>query len=210
LKKKVLDLFCGAGGISMGWHQAGFEVEGVDINPQPNYPFKFYQADALTFPLDGYDVIVASPPCQAYSTTKSLHGVSHPELLEPTRALLRSTGKPYVIENVVGAPLISPIMLCGTMFGLRLFRHRLFESNILLFSPGHIPHSKQGLKAPPRGNVIPDEDNGEVWSIYGHMGGREGALKAMGIDWHMTQHETAQAIPPSYSKFIAEQIMSSS
>jgi len=146
----LLDLFCGAGGASTGYHRAGFQVTGVDHTPQPHYPFHFVLGDALMFLAQygpEYDVMTASPPCQAYSVTKSLHSsASHPALVEATREALQITGKPYVIENVVGAPLRWPLLLCGSMFGLQtrcgaqLRRHRLFESNLLLLSPGTCQH----------------------------------------------------------------------
>ena len=141
IKPKLLDLFCGAGGAAMGYHRAGFEVVGVDINPQPRFPFEFHQADALTYPLDGFDVIHASPPCQIHSAmTKGRwqHRLeNHINLIPQTRKLLQDSGKPYIIENVQGAKceLINPFMLCGTMFNLetkygsQLRRHRLFETN---------------------------------------------------------------------------------
>ena len=112
---RLLDLFCGAGGAAMGYHRAGFEVVGIDIAPQPNYPFEFVQADAMEFPLDGFDAIHASPPCQAYT---ALATGKHPRLIEPMRERLASSGVPWVIENVVGAPLRQPVLLCGSMFGL--------------------------------------------------------------------------------------------
>lgn len=201
---KVLDLFCGAGGVSMGWHRAGHDVTGVDNKPQPNYPFKFIQADALTVDLSDYDVIFASPPCQAYSTLRAIHKDNdYPDLVAAIRARLQTTGMPYVIENVAGAPLEDAVMLCGTMFGLRLFRHRYFESNLQIGQPEHIAHSLQGLSA-PRTSRVPK--NGEVWSIYGHFSGVAEGRAAMGIDWYMTQYETAQAIPPAYSEYIAAQV----
>lgn len=122
-KPKLLDLFCGAGGAAMGYHRAGFEVTGIDINPQPHYPFKFIQADAMTYPLGGFDCYHASPPCQRYSIlTRGLHQdriENYPDLIAPIRDRLLHTGKPYVIENVEGARklLINPVKLCGTMFG---------------------------------------------------------------------------------------------
>jgi len=130
MKPRALDLFCCAGGATKGLQRAGFHVTGVDIKPQPRYcGDEFHQADALTFPLDGYDFIWASPPCQAYSDMKQMpNAVEHPELIEPVRERLNASGKPWVIENVEGAPLsvhapmlftnISGIVLCGTMFGL--------------------------------------------------------------------------------------------
>jgi DNA (cytosine-5)-methyltransferase 1 len=134
-KPRLLDLFCGAGGAAMGYSRAGFEVVGVDINLQPHYPFEFHQADAMTYPLDGFDVIHASPPCQAYTRKAASwgrarnHWLEHPDLLGPTRELLIATGLPYVIENVPGAPIRAQLQLCGTMFGLRIAKHRLFEGN---------------------------------------------------------------------------------
>jgi len=144
MRPKILDLFCGAGGASMGYHLAGFEVVGVDIALQPNYPFEFHQADAMAFPLSGFDAIHASPPCQAY--TRMARGLlqsqgrakEHPRLIEPIRARLLESGLPYIIENVEGAPLIRPIRLCGSSFGLDVQRHRLFEvlpSSVLMSVP---------------------------------------------------------------------------
>ena len=118
-RRRLLDLFCGAGGAAVGYHRAGFDVVGVDIEPQPRYPFEFHQADAMTFPLDGFDVIHASPPCQAYTDLRRARAAST-ALIEPVRERSRF-GVPYVIENVEGAPLLDPIVLCGTMFpGLRV------------------------------------------------------------------------------------------
>ena len=140
-RPRLLDLFCGAGGAAAGYHRAGFDVVGVDINRQPHYLFDFIEADALTFPLDGFDAIHASPPCQAY-TRKAAdwgrprnHWTDHPDLLAPTRDRLGATGVPYVIENVPGAPIHAQLMLCGTMFGLPLIKHRLFEANWSLPEP---------------------------------------------------------------------------
>ena len=144
MKPRLLDLFCGAGGAAMGYHRAGFEVVGVDINPQPHYPFEFIQGDAVEVALDAwrlFDAIHASPPCQAYSwSAKRWAEVERAELVAPTRSLLADIGRPYVIENVVGAPLIDPITLCGEMFGLEVIRHRLFESNQWLMSMPHRKH----------------------------------------------------------------------
>src|SRR3990167_5832997 len=133
---RLLDLFCGAGGAAMGYHRAGFDVVGVDINPQPRYPFEFHQADALTFPLDGFDAIHASPPCQAYTAMRRLGknaGSNAPELVDPIRSRLVGSGVPWVMENVVGSPLLNPLMLCGSSFGLGVQRHRLFEGSHLVF-----------------------------------------------------------------------------
>ena len=119
---RALDLFCCAGGASEGLRRAGFEVVGVDIEPQPHYPFEFHQADALTFPLDGFDFIWASPPCQAYTLCQRIQKNEHPDLVAPIRERLHANGAPYCIENVPGAPLVEPIELCGTMFGLRTYQ----------------------------------------------------------------------------------------
>ena len=133
MKPRLLDLFSGAGGCARGYHDAGFEVVGVDQVPQPNYPYEFHQADAMTFPLDGFDAIHASPPCQAHSTIAKQQRVlrpgayEHPDLVDATRQRLIEAGVPWVIENVPGAPLANAIQLCGSSFGLNVRRHRLFE-----------------------------------------------------------------------------------
>jgi DNA (cytosine-5)-methyltransferase 1 len=165
IRPRLLDLFSGAGGAAMGYHRAGFDVVGVDNRPMLRYPFEFIQADALAF-LEkhhrGFDAIHASPPCQAFCSLRHLpHSKEHVDLVAPTRALLQDTGKPYVIENVPGAPLISPVLLCGTMFGLctrcgaELRRHRHFEPNWLLMS---------GLSC--RHGLCPC-----TVSVHGHSGG---------------------------------------
>src|SRR5690348_4826231 len=129
---RLLDLFCGGGAAAEGYHRAGFdEIVGVDINPQPHYPFTFIQADALTFPLDGFDAIHASPPCQDFAQTRyivSRRGREYPRLIAPTRERLIASGLPWIMENVEGAPLMNPVTLCGTALGLRVRRHRLFRS----------------------------------------------------------------------------------
>lgn len=188
----------------MGYSQAGFEVVGVDINHQKNYPFEFVQGDALEYLKEHgheFDVIHASPPCQAYAITNNIwkKSDSYPDLVAPTRELLIETGKPYVIENVPGAPLISPIKLCGVMFDLHVIRHRLFESNQLLFQPQHVKHKF-------RASYGRTPKNGEYYTISGHFGDVEGARKAMGIPW-MVRNELSQAIPPAYTKYIGEQLI---
>jgi DNA (cytosine-5)-methyltransferase 1 len=136
---KLLDLYCGAGGAAMGYHRAGFEVVGVDINPQKHYPFEFHQGDAIEYLREQgkeFDVIHASPPCQRYSkSVKKINRKNHPDLIFNTRTQLITSCRPYIIENVPGSPLINPIVLCGTMFGLDVKRHRLFESNAILTNP---------------------------------------------------------------------------
>ena len=145
-KLKLLDLFCCAGGSALGYHRAGFSVTGVDIAHQPNYRFQFIQADALSLDLDflrQFDAIHASPPCQSYSdlAKRNGNGDQWPRLIEPVREMLIQADRPWVIENVEGAPLLNPVVLCGTMFpGLRVIRHRLFETNFCMPQPNHISH----------------------------------------------------------------------
>lgn len=195
---KLLDLFCGAGGASVGYRRAGgFEVVGVDIFDQPNYPYDFIQADALKIDLSGYDVIHASPPCQNYCwcTTKARNqGKTYPDLIEPIRKLLIKSGKPYVIENVVGAPLLNPTYLEGTMFGLGVIRRRLFETNWWLPQPMYIPRKgtvKDRTYCSVAGNGGDGSNRVDDWK------------KAMGIYW-MTREEIKQAIPPAYTEYIGE------
>jgi DNA (cytosine-5)-methyltransferase 1 len=199
LRPRLLDLFCGAGGAAMGYHRAGFEVIGVDIVPQPRFPFEFHQADAMTFPLDGYDVIHASPPCQRYSGAQRIRDREHPDLLWRIQA--RLVGRRYVIENVVGAPLHNPIMLCGAMFGLKTYRHRLFESSLSIRPksphPPHIwPQTKMGRK--PKA--------GEFIHVVGNFSGVALAREAMDTPW-MTRDEMREAIPPAYTEWIGQQLL---
>lgn len=203
---------------------AGFYVVGVDIGPQKNYiGDDFLQADALevlriligggciigkserVYYLGDFDLIAASPPCQAYSVTKSLHGKVHLELIEPSRELLKATGKPYVIENVEGAPLINPLILCGTMFpGLRVYRHRLFECNPpIWFPPSTCNHS---FSMPASKGEYHTLEKYEFITCVGHNFQADAGRKAMGIDW-MTRDELAQAIPPKYTEWIGRQML---
>lgn len=210
-KPRLLDLFCGAGGAAMGYHRAGFDVVGVDIEPQPRFPFEFIQAswdEPLMFLPGLWEregvpyVIHASPPCQRYSTMTKKWGRSddHPDLVEPVREHLQLVGAPYVIENVVGAPLLNPIRLCGSSFGLPVRRHRLFE-----------------MSDPPL-LVPPCQHDGPALQVNGHPGGsskrdpnaRFGSTEewkvGMGIDW-MNAPELAEAIPPAYTEWIGRQLI---
>jgi len=200
---RLLDLFCGAGGCSMGYHRAGFEVVGVDINPQPHYPFEFHQADALAYPLDGFDVIHASPPCQAFTPLSK--GLGHPNLIPATRKKL--LGKIYVIENVPGAPLQNPVRLCGSSFGLDVRRHRLFESSMELTGS----QCRHELQTPRffQNDYSRKDRLSSVVACYGasrFKGDFDLRKKAMDIDW-MDIKELSQAIPPAYTEWIGRQIM---
>jgi DNA (cytosine-5)-methyltransferase 1 len=199
---KVLDLFCCGGGAAMGLSKAfnTQDITGVDILPQKKYPFKFIRASALEVDLSGYDFIWASPPCQAFTKARKLQGNTHADLVDPIRQRLIKSKTPYCIENVVGAPLINPIMLCGTMFNLQTYRHRLFECSFPIFEPPHLKHTvKQAKMGRP---VKP----GEFIQVVGNFTGIEFAKKAMGIDW-LGQKELAQAIPPAYSEYIGKQYL---
>lgn len=203
---RLLDLFCGAGGAAMGYHRAGFaEIVGVDIRPQPRYPFTFIQADALRPPvrLEDFDAIHASPPCQAYSKTRAiLIGKGLPnrgrDLVASTRALL--AGRPYVLENVPGAPLRNAVVLCGTMFGLRVLRHRIFESSMVLIAPRCAGHDG-GTKS-HRGY----SRGARYVTVGGHNYNPTEGRAAMGIDW-MTRDELNEAIPPAFTEFIGRQLI---
>lgn len=201
---RLLDLFCGAGGCSVGYHRAGFDVVGVDINPQPNYPFEFHRADALEFPLDGFDAIHASPPCQAFSLATLYHPGAkdnHPDLVDPTRQRLLESGLPFVMENVVGSPLRKDAVLCGEMFGLRVHRHRVFEiEGFLCMVPPHQPHRLRGAD----NNCHIEEGHTRI--VAGNYSNHDDAKNAMGIDW-MDRKELAQAIPPAYTELIGHQLM---
>jgi site-specific DNA-cytosine methylase len=212
---RLLDLFCGAGGCSVGYHRAGFDVVGVDIAPQPDYPFRFHQADALEVLTDPHsfachaDVIHASPPCQASSalTKGTNNGRTYPQLIPAVRELLDGYGPPYVIENVAGAPIRHDLMLCGEMFSLDVIRHRYFEcSGWTPLQPTHVRH---------RGRVSGMRHGewfaGPYWAVYGEGGGKGSVPQwqaAMGIDWTEDRRSIAEAIPPAYAEFVGRQLIS--
>lgn len=209
---KVLDLFSGAGGCTRGYQLAGFEVTGVDIKKQRHYCGEnFIQCDALTY-LDWiiktgeiyqYGLIHASPPCQGYSRTKGLTTKQHPMLIEPTRNLLIASGAHYVIENVVGAPLVNPIMLDGTMFGLWTVRKRLFECSFPITNiPPSIKQKSFNMGRKPEGGF----KDGDYINVVGHFTDIAYARRAMQISW-MSVRELAQAIPPAYTEFIAKEYL---
>lgn len=202
-RPKALDLFCKAGGASMGLHLAGFDVTGIDIEPQPRYPFHFIPGDALTVDLSGYDLIWASPPCQRYTSLRSVFDASrYMDLMAPTRQRLLASGVPWIIENVPGAPMRGDVMLCGAMFGLRSYRHRLFETSWpITLQP---PHPRHVIRVNRRKvNRRVHWDAGGFVTVVGDIGSYVGP-EAMGIDW-MTGAELSQAVPPAYSHWLGEQ-----
>lgn len=216
----MLDLFCGAGGASVGYHRAGFDVVGVDIAPQPRYPFDFWQADAMgvlqseLYWTSSIAAIHASPPCQAFTTMsnrwRDKGGVadSHPDLIAEVRILLLAHGLPYVIENVVGArrEMHLPVTLHGGMFGLGVYRPRLFETSVQIAAPPYADQPKN-----PLGIYGQKHDGRRLWTRKDGTEQRapknlEDARKAMGIDW-MEWRELAESIPPAYTTWIGSQII---
>jgi DNA (cytosine-5)-methyltransferase 1 len=204
-RPRLLDLFCGAGGAAVGYHRAGFDVIGVDNQPMPRYPFEFHQADALEYAAyhgHEFDAVHASPPCQRKSAMTNCRpglAAAYPNLIRPTRIILDHIGVPYVIENVAGSDVRPDLTLCGRMFGLKLYRHRLFESNRPLGQPQHPRHLVPGGSA---GHWKP----GEIISVSGNCAPIELAHEAMGIDW-MTRGELAESIPPAFAQFVGEQLV---
>lgn len=209
---RLLDLYCGAGGAGMGYHKAGFDVVGVDIESQPDYPFDFIQLDAIWYAerfAYMYDAIHASPPCQAYSTLTTGSNKKkkiYPELIEPTRKALGETGLPYVIENVISAPVRKDIVLCGEMFGLGVIRHRAFElQGWKAEKPTHVKH-----RGRVRGWRHGTYYDGPYLAVYGEGGGK-GEVKewqsAMGIDWTENRKSIAEAIPPAYTEYLGKQLI---
>ena len=207
---KLLDLYCKAGGASKGYADAGFEVIGIDIKKQKRYPYTFIQADCLEVLKDldylrTFDVIATSPPCQTHSATKHLRvaqgkTTDKVDLIPQTRQALIASGKPYVIENVPGAPLINPVQFCGSYFGLKVRRHRLFESNLPIIGSG-CKHKEQGRPVGIYGSMRDEIPGG------GHTAKTiEQAREAMGIDW-MIWGELVEAIPPVYTYEIGKQLI---
>lgn len=210
-RPRLLDLFCGQFGAGYGYHLAGFDVTGVDIRPvRPQHrppSVHFVHGDALEYLAEygqEYDVIHASPPCRAYSRAR--HGAPvayrHPDLVRPTRRLLKASGRPYVMENVEGAPLVDPVLLCGAMFGLATYRHRMFESNWQLWPsmsphPAHqAPTARMGRPAAP----------GEFHSFVGNFSGLEKAREVMQMPW-ANQDGIRQAVPPAYTRYIGAALL---
>lgn len=217
-KKRLLDLFCGAGGCAKGYQRAGFYVIGVDKEPQPNYcGDEFIQGDALNVlgrlicgervgghALADLAAIHASPPCQAYSPLNAYNGKAYPDLVETVRNVLVASGLPYVIENVVQAPLVRPIVLCGAMFGLHVYRHRSFESNVPLVAPEHPAHAARCV----RNGYLPAD--GQFMSIHGGKHSKawqRRAAEVMGALWMQTIREVCEAIPPAYTEHIGAQLI---
>jgi len=207
---RLLDLYCAAGGAAMGYHRAGFdEVVGVDLNPQPHYPFEFIQADCLALDADfmaGFDAIHASPPCQKHTKKtatwgrKRTHWIEHLDLIPETRALLVASGKPYIIENVVGAPLRADVTLCGTMFDLRIIKHRQFEANFPLVAPS-AACDHAGVYNPWQGAGRSAEKfraaQGTPWIPMAGGAGRKQGVTG----------DLYNAIPPAYTEFLGRQLL---
>lgn len=201
----ALDLFCCAGGAAMGLWRAGYQVVGIDIDPQPRYPFSFIQADVTALSFRAFDFVWASPPCQRFSDLANRNGNAEdwPDLIEPVRSKLIASGCLYAIENVEGAPLKPTITLCGTMFpGLRVLRHRMFETNFPVPSLPHGKHPKVHTFDKRKSHFGKTNENVDFVQVTG--GGNctlAAASDAMGIDW-MTKGEINEAIPPAYAEYI--------
>lgn len=201
-RPRVLDLFCCQGGAGKGYADAGCDVTGVDLAPQPRYPYRFIQADAIDFVREhgaGFDFIHASPPCQFDSDCQRLQGNDHPDLIGPTRAALEATGRPFVIENVRGAlpKLRTPVLMCGGMFAMATYRHRYFETGggFALVQPRHprhtAPQAKMGRPVPP----------GHYGQFVGNFSGVALAKQVMDVPW-MNRDGIRECIPPAYTAWI--------
>lgn len=202
----LLDLFCCQGGAAKGYADAGFDVIGIDIEPQPRFPYPFVLGDAIEqgrqlLSTGRFSAVHASPPCQAHTLAQRIQNREHPDLIPATRQLLEESGLPYIIENVEGSPLLDPVMLCGGMFPqLAVYRHRLFESNIPLTVPAHPEHvaplRKMGRRPEP----------GDFMHVVGNFSGVEQARAAMGgVDW-MSRDGLRESIPPAYTEFLGIQL----
>lgn len=205
-KLRILDLFSGAGGAGHGYHMAGFDVVGVDIDPQPNYPFEFHQ-DALKYLLEHheeFDAFHASPPCQAFTNAQKIQKNNHPDFVSATRAAFQLIGKPWVIENVPGSPLRDPVVLCGAMFGLTTYRHRLFETFPNNWGRWRAPEHPEHIAKTTKMGRAPKP--GEFMHVVGNFSGVAQARVAMGIDW-MTRDELRESIPPAYTEFIGRHML---
>jgi DNA (cytosine-5)-methyltransferase 1 len=210
---RLLDLFCGAGGAAVGYWRAGFAVTGVDLWPQPRYPFEFVQADAVAWLADRVDAIGrrftavhASPPCQRWTRAQNARGQAdeHPDLIGPLRPLLEATGLPFVIENVPEAPIRPDLVLCGTAFGLRLRgfevrRHRVFESNVDL---GPSPPCRHEVAAMP---IFGHSENADFRRRYGIVP-LDRRRAGLGVEW-MNREELREAIPPAFTQLIGERLL---
>lgn len=197
---RLLDLFCGAGGAAMGYHRAGFEVVGVDIKAQKHYPFEFHQGDAMEWPLDGFDAIHASPPCQAYSRSggeRRRH--DHPDLVDAVRARLQAARVPYAIENIPGSPLVNAVLLCGATFNLPIIRHRLFEVEPWTLVPTLCNATSSNGTT----------DHGPGYHPYAHRDWEHAwRREVLPVVWPwMTLVESRQAIPPAYTEWIGAHLM---
>jgi DNA (cytosine-5)-methyltransferase 1 len=203
---RLLDLFCGAGGASMGYFRAGFEVVGVDIRPQPRYPFTFVRADAMTYPLAGFNAVHASPPCQSYSKALRHLATPKPMLIDDVEQRLRESGLPWIIENVEGSPIPAAstmfgrhgAMVCGSTLGLPVYRHRLFLASFAITGT-ECDHRKPAMN--PH-NVFGRE---RIYAAFGRQDPERLWRAAMGVPW-MNKHEGREAIPPAYTAFIGAQL----
>lgn len=215
-RPRLLDLFCGLGGAAMGYRRAGFDVVGVDIVPQPDYPFEFHRADALTFAAahgHDFDAIHASPPCQASSNAtkgnrrRAGWSDTHVDLIPETREVLDSIGRPYVIENVQGSALRRDLTLCGLAFGLRVFRHRYKELGFWTMpQPAHVSHRGHRVSGWRHGVRY----EGDMLAVYGSGGGKASAeecREGLGIDWSWDRAQLVEAIPPLFTEFIGIQLI---
>lgn len=215
MKPRLLDLFCGAGGCAVGYERAGFEVVGVDVERQPNYPGRFYHGDALEvlerliagddpgWPAGEFDAIHASPPCPVHSSLNGWSGDSTSlDLIPQTRELLQATGLPYVIENVPGAPLEGPVQLCGQALGLRVRRHRLFECSFSVMVPQcQHPEPPVIVVGGSIGRKVFDPRRKAIAPSF------EEALEVMETPWMKRRQEVVNAIPPRYTEHIGGYLM---